>query len=803
MELERLSAALIAGGAGTFRWDIKRDVLEWDDSLRRLFGRPAGEEVRSLADFLATVHPEDRQDVKSACGHCAAEGIDFNMEFRVVWPDGSVHWLSDRGQTIVDEEGRPSYLVGACVDVTKRRRYEGQLRDQRDVLRSIVAGAPLEEILENLTLAVERRAERPVIASILLCSAEGKLVSTAGRRLPAGWTKLIENLEIGPKMGSCGTAAHQGERVIVSDIQSDPRWACLKEEAAAFGLEACWSTPIFSSSGNVLGTFAIYHPKPTIPTEWELHLVDVLTGTAAVAIERERAEEALRAANAAVKEQAKELQEVSDAVPALIAFVDRDRRFQFCNRTFSFWSRKPSEEILGKQIWEIVRPEIWREIEPRIESALEGKTVEFELASQGTEEGPWVHVVYTPRRDRLGNILGVIIFAKDITARKAAEAALRASEIRFRTMADTIAQFAWMADAQGSIFWYNQRWFDYTGTTLEEMRGWGWTKVQHPDHVERVVRRIQRSWETGEPWEDTFPLRAKDGSYRWFLSRALAIRDKEGKVLCWFGTNTDITEQRATAEELARIRLELERLNNELEETVNQRTQRLRETVEELESFSYSIAHDMRAPLRSLQGFSRILLDDYGKLLDEAGRSYLENIAGSADRMDRMVRDILNYSKTAREELPLEAVDSGRLLREIIYSYPDLSPEKVDMVMEGEFPEVLGNAAALTQCFSNLLGNAVKFVPPGTKPAVRIRAEDLGSEVRISITDNGIGIAPDQQERIFDLFQQVSKSYGGTGVGLAIVRKAVARMGGRLGVDSTPGKGSRFWIEIRKAAGQK
>lgn len=136
------------------------------------------------------------------------------------------------------------------------------------------------------------------------------------------------------------------------------------------------------------------------------------------------------------------------------------------------------------------------------------------------------------------------------TERKSAEAvltanekALRESETRFRELADNISQFAWTADAKGWIYWYNKRWHDYAGTTLEDMQGWGWQKVHHPEHVDRVVQRIRQSFETGTPWEDTFPLRSKDGTYRWFLSRALPIRNEAGDVVRWFGTNTDVTEQ--------------------------------------------------------------------------------------------------------------------------------------------------------------------------------------------------------------------------------------------------------------------
>jgi PAS domain S-box-containing protein len=116
-------------------------------------------------------------------------------------------------------------------------------------------------------------------------------------------------------------------------------------------------------------------------------------------------------------------------------------------------------------------------------------------------------------------------------------------EERFRTLADHIAQLAWMADASGWIFWYNERWFRYTGTTLDEMEGWGWRKVHHPDHIDRVVEKFRGAIAAGETWEDTFPLRSREGEYRWFLSRAMPIRDEDGNVLRWFGTNTDITER--------------------------------------------------------------------------------------------------------------------------------------------------------------------------------------------------------------------------------------------------------------------
>src|SRR5262245_51275182 len=169
--------------------------------------------------------------------------------------------------------------------------------------------------------------------------------------------------------------------------------------------------------------------------------------------------------------------------------------------------------------------------------------------------------------------------------------ALRRSEERFRMLADNMSQLAWTCDLLGNVTWYNQRWLDYTGLTFEDMKGWGWSKVQHPDHVARVVARVERSAETGEPWEDTFPLRGKDGTYRWFLSRALPIHDEHGQLAQWFGTNTDITEQILAEEQVARQAAELRVLNERLLELDRAKT-----------LFFSNVSHEFRTPLTLLLG---------------------------------------------------------------------------------------------------------------------------------------------------------------------------------------------------------
>jgi len=236
-----------------------------------------------------------------------------------------------------------------------------------------------------------------------------------------------------------------------------------------------------------------------------------------------------------------------------------------------------------------------------------------------------------------------------------------------------------------------------------------------------------------------------------------------------------------------------------LERLVQERTCELRTAVAELEAFSYSIAHDMRAPLRTMRVFAEIALSEHGPKLDAHGQDVLTRIGAAAERMDRLITDVLDYSRIVRSELPLESVNLDGLVREIIGSYPHLHEARADIIIHGRLPAVRGNTAALTQCLSNLLENAVKFVPAGRKPRVEISAETLDGTVRMSVKDNGIGIAPEYEQRIFGMFQRLHRQdeYPGTGIGLAIVKKAVERMEGKVAVQSSPGQGSVFSIELQ------
>lgn len=280
------------------------------------------------------------------------------------------------------------------------------------------------------------------------------------------------------------------------------------------------------------------------------------------------------------------LQLIYDTAPVGLAFLSPDGRYVQVNRRLTEICGISVVDHLGRTVRETV-PQLADQVEKLLQTVVKsGKPVTgVEVHGQRADGGNADHVWITnwhPVTRADGTVIGVNVVAEDVTARHRAstlltsrEKALRDSEARFRELADNMSQFAWTADAKGWTYWYNRRWFEYTGTTLDEMQGWGWQKVHHPDHVDRVVGGIRQSFEDGTPWEDTFPLRGRDGNYRWFLSRALPIRNEAGRVVRWFGTNTDVTEQ-----------IDAEKALRDLNETLGQRV--AAETRERLQIWNVS-----------------------------------------------------------------------------------------------------------------------------------------------------------------------------------------------------------------------
>ncbi|MFO7990862.1 MAG: ATP-binding protein [Thermoplasmata archaeon] len=263
--------------------------------------------------------------------------------------------------------------------------------------------------------------------------------------------------------------------------------------------------------------------------------------------------------------------------------------------------------------------------------------------------------------------------------------------------------------------------------------------------------------------------------------------------------NQRTSELREDIKKRREVEIELRKHEENLEKTVQQRTEELQDSLEELKTFSYSVSHDLRAPVRAMEGFSSILLEDYSDELDQTGRDYLKRIHNSSQNMDRLISDLLKYGRLTHEAKEVKRVSLENVVKDVISDLEDeIEDSGAHLKTTGVFPDVTANKTMLKQCISNLIKNAIKFVENGKRPEIEISGEKVGNEARVEVKDNGIGIPEEHQEKIFDVFERLHgrETYSGTGVGLAIVRKGIERMGGEIGVESTPGEGSTFWITL-------
>jgi PAS domain S-box-containing protein len=384
----------------------------------------------------------------------------------------------------------------------------------------------------------------------------------------------------------------------------------------------------------------------------------------------------------------------------------------------------------------------------------------------------------------------------DLTTRRATQQKLTDTVQAFGTLLDTVEGIVWEVDGQSLNVTFVSRYAEkMLGYPLSHWFEPGfWERHIYVEDRERVMQEVARALEERTNVTIDYRVLTFDRRVMWIHDR-IAARSLDGKVKL-LGIAVDVTAQKNTEAEL-----EQERANLELR--VAERTAQLQTTISELEAFSYSLSHDMRAPLRAMEGYTQLLRNILSDKLGPKEEDFFGRIMASAERLDNLIQDVLQYSRVARAPLELKKIDLEKVVGQVISDYPNLQPPSVEIRVQKPLLPVLGHEAFLTQCISNLLSNAVKFVAPGVKPKVSVYTKAYGKEIRLFVEDNGIGVSAENQKQIFGIFQRLHPNtmYPGTGIGLAIVQKAVQRMGGQVGVESTLGKGSNFWLQLKRGGG--
>jgi PAS domain S-box-containing protein len=411
----------------------------------------------------------------------------------------------------------------------------------------------------------------------------------------------------------------------------------------------------------------------------------------------------------------------------------------------------------------------------------------------GTSEGLPIELVSLPPSNHADSPALYRTAVVDLSKRRATQQKLTDTVQTFATLLDTVEGIVWEVDAESLDVTFVSRYAEkMLGYPLSHwfQRGF-WERHIYVDDRERVMQEVAGALQEGSNVTVDYRVFTSDRRVMWIHDR-MRVREQGGKVRL-LGIAVDITAQKDIEEEL-----EKERSN--LEQRVSERTAQLQTTISELEAFSYSLSHDMRAPLRAMEGYTQLLQNILSDKLGPKELDYFSRIMASAERLDNLIQDVLQYSRVARAPLELKEVDLEKIVSQIITDYPNLQPPDADIRVRKPLLRVMGHEAFLTQCISNLLSNAVKFVAPGVKPKVTVYTKTYGREARLFVEDNGIGISAENQKQIFGIFQRLhpNTAYPGTGIGLAIVQKAVQRMGGRVGVDSTLGRGSTFWLQLKR-----
>jgi len=433
----------------------------------------------------------------------------------------------------------------------------------------------------------------------------------------------------------------------------------------------------------------------------------------------------------------------------------------------------PAEDIArGKPAWEL-------------KVALETGSYEDEgwrLRKDGSRF--WANVVISRILDHDGNLIGFGKVTRDLTERREAEQ-------QYRRLIEGVSDYAiYSLDKGGHITSWNVGARRLKGYESEEVLGWHFSKFYVAEDVakglpERVLEiALADGHYEGEGWRVR-----KDGSRFWSSVLVTPIRNEDKELIGFSKITRDITDRKILLDKIQQHAQDLETKVKEQEE-MNA----------ELEAFSYSVSHDLRAPLRAIEGFSDIILQDFRDKIPGEAKEFLGQIVASTARMNRLVRDLLDYSRIATLELEATPVNVWAAIFDALNQLePELRPD-VSVAVEPNL-QVKGHQAIVRQVISNLINNAVKFAQPGKKPVVEVRAFRRGDSVGIQVQDHGIGIAQQHQERVFKVFERLhdSDEYPGTGIGLAIVRRGVSRMGGTIKLRSELGKGSIFEISLPAA----
>jgi PAS domain S-box-containing protein len=808
-EMSAYLAAIVAGSSDAIVGrSIDRKILTWNRAAEKLFGYKAAEIIGRSFSLLV---PPDREDESRHIRESVAKGASFvDVETVRVAKDGQRIDVSLNASPIYDEQGAWLGVALILRDIRERKRAEHLQNEQARVLELIATGASLAQTLEAVARGIESLAA-DVLCSILIADETGAhLRHGTAPSLPPEYNSAVDGIAIGYGIGSCGTAAFLRREVIVEDILDHEFWRDFVPLAAPAGLRACWSTPIFDAMGKLLGSFAIYRRETGAPSAWHRQLIGVATHLASICIGNARAAAALRQSEA-------RLRLFVEHAPAAIAMLDRDMRYLAVSRRWTQDYRISERDLLGVSHYEIFPdlPYAWREIHQRcLAGAIESADEDPFPRADGTVD--WVRWEIRPWHDDNGAVGGILLFSEIITERVVAAQQLR----KLSSAVEQSLNGIMITDVDARVEYVNDAFSRVSGYSREQVLGRNPRLLSSGRTPPETYAAMWAALSRGEAWKGEFINRRRNGEEYTEFVHISPIRCADGPVTHYLGIREDVTERKRIGEELDRHRHHLEELveirthalaqtntalNAEivqrtdaeaearrLNERLQTRTRALERAMKNLEAFSYSVSHDLRAPLRAVSGYAGMLARSEAEHLTADGRRMLGRIKAGAQKMDCLILDILEYSRVERIQRKDTRVDMTAIAAEVAHDLQAAYPQATFTL--GELPDITADATMAQQILSNLIGNAFKFSARRADARVEVGASEVNGVPEFFVRDNGAGFDQRYAGKLFGLFQRMhgEQEFSGSGVGLAVVKRLVEHHGGRISAESIPGGQTTF-----------
>ncbi|MBL9169498.1 MAG: PAS domain S-box protein [Verrucomicrobiales bacterium] len=767
-----------------YTFDLEGNWIYANQPLLKLWGKSL-EEITGKSSLELGYDPELAWRLKAQVQQVIATRKPVRGETYFTSASGEEDYHEYIFSPVFAPDGRVAAVTGTTRLTTERKRAEAVAESQRRVLQLIAEDHPLGEILESLARAVELECTHPAFVCIHLLDSDGAcLKEAAAPSLPAPVRAALDGMPIGPAAGSCGAAAFLQKTVQVEEIASDPRLACLRAVALDHGLRACWSRPILSNQGSVLGTVGIYYPECRPPGELDVRLGEMASRTAAIAIAR-------KLGDAAIRESQQRYSQLVHALPTAVYTTDAQGYILLFNEAAAvLWGRRPEvgrDQWCGS--WRTYAPDgtpLPADRLPMARALREGHGIRGGEIIIERPDGTRRSVVPYPDpiRDVAGRVIGAVNMLMDITESKSGEEASRRLAAIVESSDDAIIS----KDLNGLITSWNRGAERLFGYSAQEIIGKPITTLMLPEHSQEepnILRRIRRGERIAN--YDTV-RRRKNGSLVEISLTISPIKDAHGRIVGASKIVRDITEQKQSERKLEQAHQEAVAASRAKDD------------------FLAALSHELRTPLNPVLLLASEGADD--PELPAGVRARFQTIRNNVELEARLIDDLLDITRITHGKLSmnLEMVNVHSALNEAIatvQSEVDLKRIALTTHLSASAPFVEGDAVRLQQVFWNVIKNAVKFTPEFGTVSISTHSEEPDS-LSIVISDTGIGMTERELAQAFDAFTQGehlnaagAHRFGGLGLGLAIGRKLVELHSGTISARSAGrGKGATFTINL-------